>query len=52
MTIQKLLRIWREGKCVTWKNGKHMPTAFLCSMQFSRVMQYLPDLKPYKPKNK
>ena len=52
MTLKALMRAGQERKCVVWLSGRHMPIAFLNSMQFWRVAQMLPRLKLYKPKQK
>jgi len=50
MTAKALEKIRKSGGCVVWLSGRHMPAAFLCSMQYWRVAEMLPHLKPYKPK--
>jgi hypothetical protein len=49
MTPQELMNLAKRGKCVVWLSGRHMPAAFLMSMQFRFVMSYLPKMKEYKP---
>lgn len=53
MTANQLLRAGKQRKCVVgfpW--SRHTPAAFVLSMQFWRVMEFLPKLKVYKPKKK
>lgn len=54
MTANQLLKAAKDGKCVVGAipTDKHMPAAFVCSMQFWRVAERLPHIKIYKPKKK
>lgn len=52
MTPQQLMKLGKSGKCVVWLSGRHMPVAFIAHMEFWRVMNALPRIKPYKPKRK
>lgn len=53
MTPAQLLKAVENRQCVTGlASPRHMPAAFLVSMQFRLVMQFMPDLKIYKPKKR
>lgn len=53
MKPEALLMAVNDRKCVVGMNAqKHMPAAFVVSMQFRYVMAILPRLKIYKPQTK
>ena len=55
MTAPGLIKAAQTGRSVTGfhtYSAKHMPAAFLVSMQFNLVMRILPRVKLYKPKKK
>lgn len=54
MTASQLLKAARSRKCIVGAipTNKHMPAAFICSMQFWSVAERLPHMTIYNPKRK
>lgn len=56
MTANQLMKLVQQRKSVVgfhWhRNDIRMPAAFVANMQFTRVMEALPRMEAYVPKNK
>lgn len=56
MTPTQLLKAVARGRCVyntTGREfGRHVPAAFVVSMQFRIVMRLLPTLRVYRPRKR